>query len=940
MHRVRTTQLLERERELSLLDQALNEAQRGNGRLVIVRGPAGIGKTALLASCRDLGNDSGMRVLGARAETIERNLPFGVARQLLRRLAEERAAAEELTGAASLSRAPLGIEGGSDRGKADDPFASRHGLYWLTADIADEQPLLLTVDDAQWADVPSLLWLGFLARRVGEHPICLVLAVREEEEVDPSLAAIEAEPAAQAVVPRPLSEDAVATMFADALGEEAVPDLVRTAHGATRGNPLWLSELMRALEIDGSEALGGVASGWQLASASMTRTVLMRMSQLSAGSTELARAVSVLGSDVNPSEAAALAGLGPADADRAARALIRAGVLVDEGGLSFGHPIVREACYADLGSHGRESRHTAAARLLEERGAAPERVAAHLLQIPDGAGRWIVPGLRHAADVAMARGAPDVAATYLRRALIEASGDDRVEILHALGRAEQRCFDFSASEHLLEAYRLAVPGKRARLALDAAFALMTPLRVGDAIALLEETLAETHSGEREACLLLEATIVADRIWLGEAVGVPEELPAGETHGERALLASLSAAQATRAEPIEAALEMARRGWSDGLLAEEEGPDSLPAGFAIGAMMYGDAYEETIAWCTQRRDQARHHATATQYIMSVALRSYTQYRRGDIGEALADARELIAGGKGGTLAVSFVKEQAGSYPHPIAMIYLIDPLIEGGDLDELDSALDAWGLQGDIPPKIGLDSLLERRGKLRIARGDVERGLEDLLEAGRRVDWNPNPAQFGSWRSHAGLALAGLGRREEARELIDEEAELARRVGLPRQIAINQRAAALIAEPTDLRGLEEAANTAASASAKLEEARALTDLGAATRRSGKRVEARRILHHALDLATRCRAPVLSERARQELQATGGRVRRAALSGPESLTPSERRVATMAAEGRSNRQIAQELFLTVRTIEMHLSNAYTKLEIGSRRDLATVLGLRAS
>src|SRR5262249_43048617 len=161
-----------------------------------------------------------------------------------------------------------------------------------------------------------------------------------------------------------------------------------------------------------------------------------RLAQLPPGSVELARAVAVLGSDGRAADATALAGLDRESADRAAQALVHAGVLVDEdGSLSFGHAIVRQAVYGDLGSAGRGARHTAAARVLAERGADPEQIAAHLLLAPPGSGRWATERLCEAADSALARGAPESAANYLNRALSEEAGKDRADILHKLGQA-------------------------------------------------------------------------------------------------------------------------------------------------------------------------------------------------------------------------------------------------------------------------------------------------------------------------------------------------------------------------------------------------------------------------------------------------------------------------------------------------------------------------
>jgi DNA-binding CsgD family transcriptional regulator len=194
----------------------------------------------------------------------------------------------------------------------------------------------------------------------------------------------------------------------------------------------------------------------------------------------------------------------------------------------------------------------------------------------------------------------------------------------------------------------------------------------------------------------------------------------------------------------------------------------------------------------------------------------------------------------------------------------------------------------------------------------------------------------AWRSQAALALLQLGRSEEAAPLAEQELALARAWGAPRALGAALRAAGLVAGGKQgLALLQEAVEVLADSPAKLEQAKARTELGAALRRANHRARARDQLRRAVELATICGASPLAARAESELLATGARPRRIALSGLESLTPSERRVAEMAAEGPTNREIAQALFVTPKTVEVHLSSVYRKLGIGSRSQLAGAL-----
>jgi DNA-binding CsgD family transcriptional regulator len=222
-------------------------------------------------------------------------------------------------------------------------------------------------------------------------------------------------------------------------------------------------------------------------------------------------------------------------------------------------------------------------------------------------------------------------------------------------------------------------------------------------------------------------------------------------------------------------------------------------------------------------------------------------------------------------------------------------------------------------------------------GDLAGGLEEMLDTGRRFEavGSRNPA-FMPWRSSAALALHQLGEPDEARRLASEELELARAWAAPRALGAALRAAGLVeGGERGLKLLEEAVEVLRESPAKLEHAKACTELGAALRRANRRSEAREHLRQALELATICGATTLAARAESELLATGARPRRIALSGVDSLTPSERRVAELAAEGPTNREIAQTLFVTQRTVEAHLTSIYRKLAISSRTQLAAGL-----
>jgi DNA-binding CsgD family transcriptional regulator len=269
--------------------------------------------------------------------------------------------------------------------------------------------------------------------------------------------------------------------------------------------------------------------------------------------------------------------------------------------------------------------------------------------------------------------------------------------------------------------------------------------------------------------------------------------------------------------------------------------------------------------------------------------------------------------------------------------LADALIEQGKLDEAAAALDRVGLAASLPEDARLLFFPNIRARLRMLAGDLAGGLADTLEVGRHAEplGGRNPA-FLAWRSQAALALLQLGEQDEARRLVGEELELARAWRAPRALGAALRAAGLVeGGGRGLALLHEAVEVLTDSPAKLEQAKARTELGAALRRANRRSEAREQLRRAVELATICGATPLAARAETELRATGARPRRIALSGIESLTPSERRVAQRTAEGGTNREIAQALFVTPKTVEVHLSSVYRKLGISSRSQLPAVL-----
>ena len=430
--------LLEREGELAQLGALVDAAREGAGRLVLVEGGAGIGKTRLLAAARGRGAEAGMEVLHARGGELEREFPFGIVRQLFEptlvgvRKAERR---DVLSGAAELAAPLFSGDYLTDRAsaKADPAFATLHGLFWLTSNLAARRPLVLAIDDLHWADKPSLRWLAYLVRRLEGLPVLVVACLRPADpgSEESPLAELLSDPAAFIVRPAPLSEASVALLVRERLSPEADAEFCAACFAATGGNPLLVRELVGALESERvSPTAEQAARVREIGPQGVVRSVRARLSQLPREATSLARAVAILGHDVELHHAAAVAELDREAALEAATVLGRVDILRAELPLGFVHPVVRAAVYSGLRPAERERGHARAAAILAETTAPVEQVASQLLLVSPSADARVVATLRESASRSLAQGAAENSVAYLRRALEEPPrAEERADVL-------------------------------------------------------------------------------------------------------------------------------------------------------------------------------------------------------------------------------------------------------------------------------------------------------------------------------------------------------------------------------------------------------------------------------------------------------------------------------------------------------------------------------
>jgi DNA-binding CsgD family transcriptional regulator len=930
--------LLERDGELASLDALIDGVAGGEARLALVEAPAGIGKTRLVAEARRRGREAGLRVLAARGGELEREFPFGVVRQLFEPVVmDPKQRKSALAGAAATAAAVFESLEQPESGEeemGDAAFAVLHGLYWLTANVSADTPLLLAVDDLHWCDRPSLRFLAYLARRLEGLQVLVMGTMRPSEPgADAALLAeLSGDPLAVSLHPGALSVEAVTRLVRDRLSEDAHDAFAAACHAATGGNPLLLQELLKSVEAEHIVPDAAHAdSVREVGPKAVSRAVVVRLARLPEDAVSVARAVAVLGDGAELGAVAALTGLDEESAARATSDLAKAEVLRPEPPLGFVHPLVRAAVYQDISPGERELQHERAAQILSHAEVQPERVAAHLLVIPPGGEAEVASVLQEAGRAAVHKGAAESAVAYLERALAEPPApSSRASVLFELGLAELLTSGPAAVEHLREAYdKLEHPAQRGMAGYLVARVLPFTGAPAEGLAMAQRVIQDLPpelDDLRNACEAIQMVAAVFGGGPRDVVDVTSyrtESP-GEGPGAK-FLQSIAAYDwmvggGSADDCAKLALEALEGGT---LLAADEGLFSVIAEIVLAVADRQEAFE---AFETHIADA--HRRGSLFGALGVHLwQGYAHLRWGELPEAeqllkvAVEEAELWGSGTRGSTVAGY--ENA----------FLASTQVERGDVQGARQTLERQGPLGD-----GAD---DATNFMRWSTMEVllaEGRAEEALAVGEQYEQTAAHVLcpgWAAWRSLKAEALDRLGRRDEAVALAEEELELSRSWGAPGTVGRTLVSLGTLKRDEGREHLEEAVEVLEGSSAKLAHAKALAALGAALRHGRKPTEAREPLKRALELADACGSPPLAERARSELYAAGARPRTTALSGVEALTASEKRVAGLAAEGQTNRDIAQNLFVTPKTVEVHLSNAYRKLGIRSRRELSGVL-----
>ncbi len=712
--------LVDRDAELAALGRIAAQAADKLGGLAVVEGPAGIGKSRLLQAHREQLRERGVRVLGARGGELEADVPFGVVRQLF----EQAVARDErtLAGAARAAAPIFALDDAQEPSVADPGPRILHGLWWLCANLAADGPLVLHVDDAHWADAPSLRFVDHLARRLEGSELALVVAWRSEDPgaADPLLTRLAADPEAAVVRPGPLAPEAVGQLAREAFARDCAPAFVDACHAATRGNPFLLHELLVELNADGvtpDDAAAGEVH--ELGAAAVARAVLLRLGAVSADAVALAHAVAVLGAEAELRRAAAVAQLDGDAAATAADALVALQIAERGRPLQFVHPLVRRSILDDMAPSELATLHDRAARARRRgRRARPRRRPS-----ARDRGRRRPVGRRAAAGRRRPRPRPGRAR---RRRQLAGAGAGGAAAGRVAGRAAAGAG--AGRDEPRPPRRGALPSRggasaaarrrRARPLLpDLAWATMNLDGVPAAVALLEEEIAAADQTDHDTALKLESDLASMGAMSADVMSKVQRRLAGfhavrgATRGERLVLASLAQLAWYRNDPAAEVADLARRAWGDGALLGDTSIEDLPAYQVVYALVMADALADAESACDQLLAAGSAQGSIITFGAGSGLRAWVRQRRGRLAAAAADGAQGLAALR--ELGQPLAYQQAMTF---VGVRGTVEALVARGELESAEEMLRETAFDGEIFDLVPLNRVLHARGLLRLAQG--------------------------------------------------------------------------------------------------------------------------------------------------------------------------------------------------------------------------------
>ncbi|MFE9888509.1 AAA family ATPase [Streptomyces scopuliridis] len=904
--------LLERDDALALLTSEMRRTADGHGRLVVLRGASGTGRSALLEAAIEHAKASGFHVLSVRCPPEETPPPLSTVSHLM--------------GSVAMSH------------RAEpDPTEQPDGAEFCQAlhAITDESPVLLAVDDAQFADPASRDWLTEAIRRIDSSRILLVVTERGQYDIPlPPPSLNRALPASVAIAHTlsPLTASAASALVRAAAPTAASTWVADCVH-ASAGNPLLLQALLEDVGAESSSPLPEMSAA--LYPGSYPAAVGWWLNSAGAATRQVARALAVAEHDGLREPAGELARflaaacetdpartLGWLTAMRRLRVL-REG---EDGSVRYAHPLLRDAVLADWPTERREAVSGSFADTMLRRGDHVEAVARQLLRSGPVRQGWALRTLEDAASTATSGERPEDAIRYLRRALTETETDSdtaRHRLLKELGILEYRHGNASAGlQRLHEALLVAAaPQDRARTAIALGTALTERGETRDAVGLLRETKRELGTHPAAAWSVQAATLL-----LSERDQSPRE--AGHRKMLKGPMRDRVAPSAGRALLVrQAALAgeiTAQKAMTQVRALLGEPTDDLSEPFLLSAAA-------TVALWADELDEA-------EGLAERGLAKSSWMRLHPAGQALHAVRAeiaLIRGDYKGLLGDHAPARRPGS---SALDSFTLHALTELGCFEE--ARRPGPVRDGDLHPGSDVWELSRFRyasGVLPAAQGDVSGALHDFLDCGRRLSAPAGMSPFLlPWRTGAAMCRLAKGDRSGALVLAREELRLAQAWNTPRSVGRALHGVAVATAGRD--GLElgaEAVRILRQSPDARDLISALLSHGRQLAASGRRTRAREHYQEAARHAERLGSVRLRIDAERDLRTVGVRRPSASFTGSESLTGSELRVAELAARGHTNTEISHLLQVTRRTVESHLTRSYSKLGINGRDELRTAL-----
>ncbi|MFG2874390.1 ATP-binding protein [Streptomyces sp. NPDC048337] len=894
--------MVERETELAVVDETLDRltgpAQNEGGGLLAFSGPAGLGKTTLLAEVRRRAHTRSCTVLAARGGEQEQSQPFHVARQLVQPQlagASERELRSVLGSWYSIVGPALGLCA-PEQGAPPDPQGLRDGLDWvLTHLVVQRAPVTLVLDDAHWADPESLGWLAAFAPRAEHLPLLLVVAYRPDE-LPAHADAFHTLPGRAGHRPltlAPLTPPAVAALVREAVGDHADDAFCHAAWTVTAGNPFEAVELTAKVREKGLAPVEASAPLLRdLAAAQRGSGLVARFERLGPSTVRFAWACAVLGTAIPQELAARVAALGTEEAADATARLRDARILSaateePDAGLEFVHPLIATALYRSIPDALRVALHGKAAAAVVDAGLGASAAARHLLETHPENDPWVVRTLREAAGENLRACAPEAARRQLARALREPPGfDERAAVLYELGCASLLTEPANTVNHLRDA--LAEPVDDPALRQGIVIRLAQVLAHSDHLAEASAALAREipHTRDSRARLRLQS-----EQFMWDAFDAAEtDSPArsrrlahlagrltGRDLTERYVI-GLRAWDATlRGEPVDVVLGHAARALGDSFSwAHEDRGFEVPVLVAL-TYMYADRPGKAEALFEAGTAEFERQGWRGAHLsFAYSLRAYIRFRRGRLGEAEELARAGLA-----------LAERVGRRTpvHWYAIAILTETLLARGRIDEAWSLCREHEYGEPFPAAVVFPDSQTVYAELLLARGDAKAAAAELEAVGRRL--TPRGIQNPSWcpwRLHLARAVAGED-PDRARALAADALRQARAFGASSAIGQALRFAAEVA-PAGQRVplLTESVHLLSASPAGHELACALAALGT-------ELGDTELLARAVTTARECGADGLEATSATTLLRLGGTLP-CGPADPQGLTADERAVAERA------------------------------------------------